>query len=69
MVKNITLLDDNDLKDIYHLIKESMEKINYDYMRDIKDLIDNVKSRQKGKRYSFEEHLKALIISLLSNHR
>ena len=69
MVKNITLLDDNDLKDIYPLIKESMEKINYDYMRDIKDLVNNVKSRKKGKKYSFEEHLKALIIALLSNHR
>ena len=56
MVKNITLLDDNDLKDIYPLIKESMEKINYDYMRDIKDLVNNVKSRKKGKKYSFEEH-------------
>ena len=69
MVKNITLLNDNDLKDIYPLIKASMDKINYDYMRDIKDLIDNVKSRKKGKKYSFEEHLKALILSLLSNHR
>ena len=69
MVKNITLLDDKDLKKIYPLIKESMDYINYDYMRDIKDLVNNVKSRKKGKKYSFEEHLKALIISLLSNHR
>jgi len=69
MVKNITLLDDKDLKEIYPLIKESMDYINYDYMRDIKDLVNNVKSRKKGKKYSFEEHLKALIIALLSNHR
>ena len=69
MVKNITLLEDKDLKEIYPLIKESMDYINYDYMRDIKDLVNNVKSRKKGKKYSFEEHLKALIIALLSNHR
>ena len=58
MVKNITLLEDKDLKEIYPLIKESMDYINYDYMRDIKDLINSVKSRKKGKKYSFEEHLK-----------
>lgn len=69
MVKKITLLDDKDLKEIYPLIKMSMDYINYDYMRDIKDLIDSVNSRKKGKKYSFEEHLKALIIALLSNHR
>ena len=69
MVKNITLLEDKDLKEIYPLIKESMDYINYDYMRDIKDLINSVKSRKKGKKYSFEEHLKALILALLSNHR
>ena len=69
MVSKITILDDKDLRDIFPLIKESMDYINYDYMRDIKDLLDNVKSRKKGKKYTFEEHLKALIISLLSNHR
>lgn len=69
MVKNITLLEDNDLKEIYPLIKASMDYINYDYMRDINDLINSVKSRKKDKKYSFEEHLKALILALLSNHR
>lgn len=69
MVKNITLLEDKDLKEIYPLIKESMDYINYDYMRDIKELVYNVNLRKKGKKYTFEEHLKALIISLLSNHR
>lgn len=69
MVSKITILDDNDLKEILPLIKESMDYINYDYMSDIKDLVNNVKSRKKGKKYTFEEHLKALIISLLSNHR
>lgn len=69
MVKNITLLEDNDLKEIYPLIKESMDYINYDYMSDINDLINSVNLRKKGKKYTFEEHLKALILALLSNHR
>lgn len=69
MVSKITLLEDNELKNILPLIKESMDYINYDYMSDIKNLVNNVKSRKKGKKYTFEEHLKASIISLLSNHR
>lgn len=69
MVKNITLLEDKDLKEIFSLIKMSMDYINYDYMNDIKELVYNVNLRKKGKKYNFEEHLKALIFSLLSNHR
>ena len=68
-VNNITLFNEEDLKVIFPLIKESMDYINYDYTKDTKDLVNNVKSRKKGKKYSFEQHLKALIISLLSNHR
>ena len=69
MVDKITILSDDDLKYIFPLIKESMDYINYDYMRDIKDLINSVNLRKKGKKYTFEEHLKALILALLSNHR
>lgn len=69
MVDKITILSDDDLKYIFPLIKESMDYINYDYMNDIKELVYNVNLRKKGKKYNFEEHLKALIISLLSNHR
>ena len=69
LVKKITLLEDMELKKIYPLIKLSMEKINYDYMKDVKDLINSVNLRKKGKKYTFEEHLKALIIAQLSNHR
>lgn len=69
MVDKITILNDNELKNIFQLIKMSMDYINYDYMRDIKDLINSVTSRKKGKKYSFEDHLKALIFALLSNHR
>ena len=69
MVNEITILSDKDLKNIFPLIKESMDYINYDYMSDIKELMINVNLRKKGKKFTFEEHLKALIISLLSNHR
>lgn len=69
MVKSITLLEDNNLKIIYPLIKESMNKINYDYTKDVNDLVYSVNLRKKGKKYTFEEHLKALIITQLSNHR
>ena len=68
-VNRETILDDNDLKIIFSLIKESMDSINYDYTKDINDLIKESSSRRKGKKYTFEEHLKALIIALLSNHR
>lgn len=69
LVKKITLLEDRELKTIYHLIKLSMEKINYDYMKDVNDLVYSVNLRKNGKKYTFEEHLKALIIAQLSNHR
>ncbi len=69
LVKKITLLGEKELKAIYPLIKLSMEKINYDYTKDVKDLIYSVNLRKKGKKYTFEEHLKALIIAQLSNHR
>ena len=68
-VDKITLLSDNELKNILVLIKESMDYINYDYMNDINDILYNVNRRKNGKKYSFNEHLKALIITLLSNHR
>lgn len=69
MVDKITLLSDNELKNILVLIKESMDYINYNYTNDINDILYNINKRKKGKKYSFEEHLKALIITLLSNHR
>lgn len=69
MVDKITLLCDDELKNILVLIKESMDYINYNYMNDINDILYNVNRRKNGKKYSFNEHLKALIITLLSNHR
>lgn len=49
MVKNITLLENNNLEEIYLIIKESMDYINYDYTRNIKDLINSVNLRKKVK--------------------
>lgn len=69
MVDKITILSDDELKNILPLIKKSMDYINYDYMSDINDILYNVNRRKNGKKYSFNEHLKALIITLLSNHR
>ena len=69
IVDKTTLLSDDELKNILVLIKESMDYINYDYMNDINDILYNVNRRKNGKKYSFNEHLKALIITLLSNHR
>lgn len=68
-VKKKMLLNDKDLKNIFPLIKESMDCINYNYMQETNDLVKNIIKRKKGEKYKFEEHLKALIISLLNNHR
>ena len=68
-VSEMTILSDDDLKCIFPLIKDSMDHINYNYMNDIDDLMKSIKKRQRGKKFRFEEHLKALILSLLSNHR
>ena len=69
LVDEVSLLRDEDLKVIFNLMKESMNNINYDYKTDIEELMINVNLRKKGKSFSFQEHLKALIIALLSNHR
>ena len=68
-VNEIIILSDEELENIFPLIKKSMDYINYDYMSDVNDLMKNVNLRKNGKKFTFEEHLKALIISLLSNHR
>ena len=51
------------------LIKESMDLIGYDYTRMIKEINNILDLRKTGKIFSFEEHLEALILSQLSNHR
>lgn len=63
------LLLDKDLKQIIPSILSTMDSINYDYKPNIKEILDIIEKREKGKVFSFSEHLEALIIALLSNHR
>lgn len=65
----LKLLSDEDLKSIIPLIKLSMDHINYNYETDSNEILDIIDLRNKGKDFTFSEHLRALIISLLSNHR
>lgn len=55
--------------DLIELIKESMDSIGYDYNKMIKEISNIVDLRKNGKIFSFEEHLEALLLSQLSNHR
>lgn len=60
---------ESDLKMIFNLVKLSMKEINYDYKKNIEELMNVYKLRCNGKTFEFSEHLKSLIISLLSNNR
>jgi hypothetical protein len=68
-LNDIQLLSDFDLKRVVPLVIETMESINYDYKADVSEILNLIELRKKGKKFSFDEHLKALVISLLSNHR
>lgn len=68
-LNEIKLLSNNDLGKILPLVLNSLNKINYDYKSDIKEIMNTMELRNNGKVFTFSEHLKALIISLLSNHR
>lgn len=52
-------------------IKKSLDGINFDYDTNIYNFehIKNVRLREGGKEFSFNEHLRGLIFSLLSNQR
>ncbi len=68
-LNEIQVLPDSDLKKILPLVISSLNQVNYDFKPDIKEIMDIVELRKNGKSFTFSEHLKALIISLLSNHR
>lgn len=51
------------------LIKNSMDLISYDYDKMIKEINNIVDLRKNGKVFYFEEHLEALLLAQLSNHR
>lgn len=54
---------------IIELIKKSMNLIGYDYNKMIREVSNIVDLRKNGKIFSFENHLEALLLSQLSNHR
>lgn len=52
-------------------VKNTFDTINYDYETEIMSFqhIKNIELRNKGKKFTFEEHLSGVIFSLLSNQR
>lgn len=68
-LNEVQLLSDENLKLIFPLVLSTLEQINYDYESSIKEIMGIIELRNNGKTFTFSEHLKALIISLLSNHR
>ena len=66
---NKQLMSDSNLKKVIPLIKLSMERINYNYEIESQEFLDIIDLKNNGKEFSFAEHLRALIITLLSNHR
>lgn len=64
------LISDDDLRKIISLIKMSMNQINYDYELDYREILDIIDLKEHNKKeFTFSEHLRALVISLLSNYR
>lgn len=68
-LNNIQILNDDDLKKVIPLIIKSMEEINYDYHTDIKEIMECIDKRKNGKHFTFSDHLSALILTQLNNHR
>lgn len=52
-----------------NLVKESMDQTNYNYNKMINKINNIIDLRKNGKIFSFEEHLEALLLAQLSNHR
>lgn len=68
-LNEIQLLSDDNFKKIIPLVLDTLKLVNYDYESNIKEIMDIIDLRNDGKSFTFSEHLEALIISLLSNHR
>lgn len=66
---DVQKMSNEELITIFPLVKQTMELINYDYKSNMKNYINIINQRKNGKEFSFKEHLEALIISLLSNHK
>lgn len=68
-LNNIQIMTDDVFEKIIPLIKQNMEEVNYDYINKSKEIIDIINLRKCGKKFSFSEHLSALIFTLLNNNR
>lgn len=66
---NMQKLSNYELSKLFNLIKESMDKIDYDYKTNIAKYNEFYLLRKNGKVYNFEEHIKALILTQLNNNR
>lgn len=66
---NIKVNDKINYVELIKLVKESMSQINYDYSKMLSEINNIVDLRKNGKIFSFEEHLEALLLAQLSNHR
>jgi len=66
---SVQKMSNNDIKSILPLIEKTMENINYDYKMYQDNELKFIRQRENGKQFSFNEHVEALIMTLLSNHR
>lgn len=64
-----SVFDESKYKLIIPYVKESMDLIGYDYNEKIEEVKSIMKKRTKGKKFSFNDHLRCLTMSLLNNHR
>lgn len=58
-----------DYKDFFVKIMNSMDCINYDYKSLLLEQLTPIYERKKGKIFNSKEHLEALILTMLNNHR
>lgn len=65
----IQILSDNELREVIPLIIKSMDALNYDYKTDIENINKYIERRNNGEVFTFSDHLKALILTQLNNHR
>lgn len=81
-IENETRYDDNlfyletvqkmsnyDFGKLIYLMKLTLDDNNIDYMENLKLVSKMIQKREKGKKFTFEEHLESLILSMLTNNR
>lgn len=68
-LENVQKMSENDLEKVVPLVLETFQTIGYNYKIDLEEFQIKIKEREDGKKFRFNEHLEALIITQLSNHR